>query len=132
MASDIQVYGTDWCGLTRHVREFLMTSRFEYDYFDIDRDDDAQQFVLSMNDGRRRFPLVVVKHQVVTQPTVAVLTRAIREHGLQPSVRTTRLIVRRFGPDAATAGVNRAQVAMENPRPRTHAGRRIRRRRNNE
>ncbi len=88
MASDIQVYGADWCGLTRGLREYLMNSRIDYDYFDVDRDDEAQQFVLAMNEGRRRFPLVVVQEQVVTQPTIAVLRSVIGEHALQPTIRS--------------------------------------------
>jgi len=88
MASDIQVYGADWCGLTRGVREYLTNSRIDYDYFDVDRDDEAQQFVLAMNEGRRRFPLVVVEEQVVTHPTIAVLHTVIGEHALQPPIRT--------------------------------------------
>jgi glutaredoxin len=92
MASDIQVYGADWCGLTRGLREYLTNSRIDYDYFDVDRDDDAQQFVLAMNEGRRRFPLVVVEEQVVKQPTIAVLRTVIGEHALQPTIppRTRR------------------------------------------
>ena len=95
MASDIQVYGADWCGLTRGVREYLTNSRIDYDYFDVDRDDEAQQFVLAMNEGRRRFPLVVVQEQVVTQPTIAVLRSVIGEHALQPTIRTAPLADRR-------------------------------------
>jgi mycoredoxin len=87
MASDILVYGADWCGLTRGVREYLTNSRFDYDYIDADRDGDARRFVLSANDGRLRFPVVVVEDQVVTQPAIAILQRAINEHGLQPAIR---------------------------------------------
>jgi glutaredoxin len=89
MASDIQVYGADWCGLTRGVREYLTNSRIDYDYFDVDRDDEAQQFVLAMNEGRRRFPLVVVQEQVVTEPTIAILHSVIGEHALRPPIRTS-------------------------------------------
>src|SRR5947208_237582 len=60
MANDIHVYGTDWCGLTFGVREYLTTSRLEYDYYNVDRDPRAQEFVLAMNDGRLRLPMVVV------------------------------------------------------------------------
>ena len=88
MASDIQVYGADWCGLTRGLREYLMNSRIDYDYFDVDRDDEAQQFVLAMNEGRRRFPVVVVQEQVVTQPTIAALRSVIDEHALEPTIRS--------------------------------------------
>jgi glutaredoxin len=87
VASDILVYGADWCGLTRGVREYLTNSRFDYDYFDADRDGDANRFVLAVNDGHLRFPVVVVEDQVVTQPTIAILQRAINEHGLQPEIR---------------------------------------------
>jgi glutaredoxin len=86
MASDIQVYGADWCGVTRGLREYLTNSRIDYDYFDVDRDDEAEQFVLAMNDGRRRFPLVVVQEQVLTEPTIAVMRRVIGEHALQPAI----------------------------------------------
>jgi glutaredoxin len=88
MASDIRVYGADWCSLTRGLREYLMNSRIDYDYFDVDRDHDAQEFILVMNEGRRRFPLVVVKEQVVTQPTIAVLRSVIDEHDLRPTIRS--------------------------------------------
>ena len=56
MASDIEVYGTDWCGLTFGVREYLTNSRLAYDYYDVDRDTRAQEYVLAMNDGKRRLP----------------------------------------------------------------------------
>jgi glutaredoxin len=91
MTGDIQVYGADWCGLTRGLREYLTNSRIDYDYVDVERDDQALQFVLATNEGRRRFPVVVVQEQVVTQPTIAILRRVITEHALQPAVRTARL-----------------------------------------
>ena len=53
----IQIYGADWCGLTRELREYLTNSRFDYDYLDIDRNDGVQRFVLHLNDGHRRFPM---------------------------------------------------------------------------
>jgi mycoredoxin len=132
MASDIQVYGTDWCGLTRELREYLMRSRFEYDYLNIDRDDDAQQFVLNMNDGRRRFPLVVVQHQVATQPTVAILQRIIREHGLQPAVRRARSIGWHAEQSPTVSGFSRARVGKDDSGPRTRTGRRVRLKRKRE
>jgi glutaredoxin len=88
MASDIQVYGADWCGLTRGLREYLTNSHIDYDYFDVDRNEEAERFVLAINEGRRRFPLVVVHEQVVTQPTIAVLRTVISEHALQPTIRS--------------------------------------------
>jgi glutaredoxin len=83
MASDIQVYGTDWCGLTYGVRRYLTEGHFDYDYFNIDDDHAAEAFVVATNDGRRRFPIVVVEDRVVTEPTVAELRRVLDQHGMR-------------------------------------------------
>lgn len=85
MASDIQVYGTDWCGLTNGVRRYLIAGHFEYDYFNIDHDQTAAEFVLAANQGRRRLPVVVIADRVVTNPTAAELRRLLELHGICPT-----------------------------------------------
>jgi glutaredoxin-related protein len=77
VAIAIQVYGTDWCRLTCVVREYLTRSRVDYDYFNIDQDATAHDFVVSMHDGRRRFPLVVSEERVLTDPTLADLEKLL-------------------------------------------------------
>ena len=90
MTSDIHVYGTDWCSLTFAVREYLMNSRLIYTFHDIDRDPEAERFVLAINEGRRRFPVIVIGEQTVTQPTVAELQRILEEEDTRPVERRTR------------------------------------------
>jgi mycoredoxin len=79
MAEAIQVYGTDWCGVTVGVRRYLTNARIPYDYYNIEQNRDADDFVLAMNDGRRRFPLVVVQERVLTSPTIAELRQVLSE-----------------------------------------------------
>jgi mycoredoxin len=93
MASEIQVYGTDWCGLTYGVREYLTISRLSYDYYDIDRDPTAHEFVLAMNDGRRRFPLIVVHERVITNPTLAELQEVLDDHNIRPESSQRRRLI---------------------------------------
>lgn len=83
MTTAIQVYGTDWCRLTFRVREYLTNSRVDYDYFDIDRDPQADEFVRMMHDGRRRYPVVVLAEHVVTNPTLAELGKLLRDHRVE-------------------------------------------------
>jgi glutaredoxin len=87
MASGIQVYGTDWCGVTFGVREYLTNSRIPYDYFNIEDDRQADEFVVAMNDGRRRFPLIVVEERILTSPTLTELQEALDQHHVRPSPR---------------------------------------------
>jgi len=84
MTNGIQVYGTDWCGLTFGVREYLTNSRIPYEYYDIEQDQHADQFVVAMNDGRRRFPMIVVEERVLTRPTLNELQRVLDEHRVRP------------------------------------------------
>ena len=83
MTSDVHVYGADWCGLTFSVRKYLMNSRLTYHFHDIDRDPEAEAFVLTVHDGRRRFPIVVVGETVLTQPSIAELQRALDEQDVR-------------------------------------------------
>jgi mycoredoxin len=80
VTSDIQVYGTDWCGLTFGVREYLTNARLAYDFHDVDRDPAAHELMLAMTDGRRRFPLVVVSEYVLVNPSRADLQHALNEY----------------------------------------------------
>jgi len=88
MASDVQVYGTDWCGVTFSIREYLTNSHVDYEYHDIERDPTAHDFVLSMNEGRRRFPMVVVEERVMNKPTLTELQTALDTHGIRPVRRS--------------------------------------------
>ena len=83
MANEIQVYGTDWCGLTFRVREYLMKARLGYDFFDVDRDPQAHEFVLAMTGEHRRFPLVVVGDDVVAHATIPELERALNANAIE-------------------------------------------------
>ena len=85
MANGIQVYGTDWCGVTFGVREYLTNSRIPYDYHNIEQDQDADEFVRAMGDGRRRFPLVVLEERVLTSPTLNELQHVLDEHRVRPA-----------------------------------------------
>jgi mycoredoxin len=84
MASDIQVYGSDWCGITYSVRKYLRNSRMEYEFYDIDVDPSAENFVLATHDGRRHSPVVVVLDEVLTSPTITELRRVLEAQGFDP------------------------------------------------
>ena len=90
MDSEIQVYGTSWCGLTFRVREYLMKARLTYEFFDIELDPRAREFVWAMTDGHLRFPMVVIEHQLVTEPTIAEPQRVIDAHAIRPRRRRSR------------------------------------------
>ena len=84
MENEIQVYGADWCGLTFAVRKHLTNARIPYDYYNVDRDVQADEFITNLGDGHRRFPLVVVGVRILTSPTLGQLQQALNEERLLP------------------------------------------------
>jgi hypothetical protein len=83
----IKVYGTDWCHSTFGVREYLMNARLDYDFFDIDRDPNADAFVRALGKGARRYPVIVFTDEIVTNPTVAELGQLLRAHRVESEPR---------------------------------------------
>ena len=55
----ITVYGVTWCGDCRRARTVLDQSGIEYDWIDIDRDHQAEQFVKQTNGGMRSVPTII-------------------------------------------------------------------------
>jgi len=55
----INVYGTEWCGDCFRVRQFLKRNSIPFTFINIDRDKDAEKFVLETNRGMRSVPTIV-------------------------------------------------------------------------
>ena len=54
--SNIKVYLTGWCPDCRRAKKFLNQNGIAFDVVDIDESPDAEDLVLSVNDGRRKVP----------------------------------------------------------------------------
>lgn len=57
--SNIIVYGTNWCGDCRRARRFLDMKNIPYTWIDIDKDKEAELFVLRTNRGMRSVPTIL-------------------------------------------------------------------------
>jgi mycoredoxin len=94
MTTRIQVYGTNWCRFTFFLREYLMGSRVDYDYFDIDSDSQADEYVRTMNDGKRKYPMVVVAERIVMNPTLTELQQLLDDQDVATRPRSGRQLRR--------------------------------------
>ena len=55
----IIVYGTEWCGDCFRTRQFLKNNSIPFTFINIDRDKDAEKYVLNINRGMRSVPTIV-------------------------------------------------------------------------
>ena len=79
IATKVEVYGTDWCGLTRRFRDDLEAAHVPFNYYNIERDSEAEWQVIEMNGGKRKFPMVVVGDKAMKRPSSEELSEALRQ-----------------------------------------------------
>ena len=57
--SIIIMYGTDWCWDCTRARRFLKRHDIPFEWINIDKDREAEKFVLETNKGMRSVPTIV-------------------------------------------------------------------------
>jgi len=80
--TNIKVYGADWCGDTQITRFQLDQLGIEYDYFDVDGDPAARDWVLKQNGGKQKTPTVDVGGTILVEPSEEELDQVLKDKGI--------------------------------------------------
>ncbi|HMF57798.1 MAG TPA: glutaredoxin family protein [Pyrinomonadaceae bacterium] len=80
--SSVKVYGADWCEDTRIAREHLESLGVDYEYINVEEDEEASRWVREQNEGRERKPTIKVGGQVLSTPSAEELDDALRSNGV--------------------------------------------------
>ena len=73
----IRVYGTDWCPDCFLAKRVLDRFAVSYEWIDITGNDEAIEFVVSVNRGYRSVPTIVLPDgRTLTEPSAQTLTAA--------------------------------------------------------
>ena len=66
------MYTTSWCGFCRRLKSQLQREGIDYAEVDIERDETAAEFVMSVNNGNQTVPTVVFANgTALTNPSVS-------------------------------------------------------------
>jgi mycoredoxin len=57
----LTVYSTTWCGPCKRLKSQLTREGISYEEVDIERNPDAAEFVMSVNNGNQTVPTVVIE-----------------------------------------------------------------------
>ena len=81
----VKFYGAMWCGDTRRARIWFDNNNVGYEWIDVDKNKDAEEYVKSVNNGFRSIPTIVFADgSKLTEPSVRKLEEHARTIGLVP------------------------------------------------
>ncbi len=71
-------YGTNWCSDCKRAKTFLGEQRIPYNWVNIEEDEEAAQFVMKVNDGKKKIPTIVFSDgSVLVEPSNAELAEKL-------------------------------------------------------
>ena len=78
--SKIMMYGGTWCSDCRRAKRFFDQHKIQYEWVDLDKNNDALDYVKRLNNGRRIIPTIVFADgSILVEPTDAQLAEKISE-----------------------------------------------------
>ena len=66
--NQIQLYGADWCPDCRRAKSYLKENNIQYEFIDVDLDEQATRRVESINNGKRIIPTIIINGKSYTNP----------------------------------------------------------------
>ncbi|HJX73390.1 MAG TPA: glutaredoxin domain-containing protein [Candidatus Deferrimicrobiaceae bacterium] len=66
MAKRIVIYTTSWCPDCRAAKKFLASKDLPYEEIDIEKNPDAAEIVVKLNDGMRKVPTLDIEGTIVS------------------------------------------------------------------
>lgn len=65
----ITLYGADWCPDCKRAKRFFEDNDLNYYMVDVDKNNDAAEWVTQINRGKRIIPTIVINDQIFTNPS---------------------------------------------------------------
>ena len=110
---DIKIYGANWCPDCRRAKEFLGEHRIKYGWFDVERSDEALEYVRRVNKGKMIIPTIQFKDgSILVEPDNAQLAEKL---GLQTKAAKSfyDLAIVGGAPAGLTAALYAAREGMD-------------------
>jgi thioredoxin reductase (NADPH) len=71
--NSLKLYGADWCPHCRRAKSYLKEHNIDFEFIDVDIDEDATRLVEKINDGKRIIPTLDLNGRTFSNPDNATL-----------------------------------------------------------
>lgn len=71
--NSLKLYGADWCPDFRRAKFYLKEHNIDFEFIDVDIDEDATRLVEKINDGKRIIPTLNLNERIFPNPDNATL-----------------------------------------------------------
>mgnify|MGYP001189407766 FL=1 len=76
--ANIIVYGADWCSDCRRAKQFMDEHNIQFEWIDIEVNEEARETVKKINNGRRIIPTIIFQDgSVLVEPSNTALGRKL-------------------------------------------------------
>jgi glutaredoxin len=65
----IKVFGADWCPMTQRTIAHLQNRGVDFEYIDVDENEEASAWVKRQNGGKEKKPTVDVSGEILSAPS---------------------------------------------------------------
>ncbi|NND06397.1 MAG: FAD-dependent oxidoreductase [Saprospiraceae bacterium] len=77
MIKELKFYGADWCPDCRRAKSFLRDNNIEFEYIDVDLDQEATLIVEKINGGKRIIPTLEIQGKTLSNPNNGILASVL-------------------------------------------------------
>lgn len=75
----IVVYGAEWCPKTAGFRNYLQSEFVDFEYIDLEANEDAAEKIKGLYGGHLKFPVVEVDEELLLNPAIPQLRNALKD-----------------------------------------------------
>ncbi|MGH3423761.1 MAG: mycoredoxin [Nocardioidaceae bacterium] len=89
MPAEVTIYSTPWCGYCRRLKTQLTREGIDFADIDIERDQEAADYVMQVNGGSQTVPTVVLPDGVaLVNPSFKEVTKGLQQVQQDPAEPT--------------------------------------------
>ena len=85
MDKKLKLYGTGWCLKSTNLRNYLQSIWVEFEDFNVEKDQDAEETVKALYEGKLKFPTVTYGEEFLKNPSIRELNTFLKKHDLLDS-----------------------------------------------